>query len=89
MATPSYKFTCIENTDIYMGQNNVQDLGFDKKKSFGEMIDIAIAHNCFIIIKNGKGKWYLKGQKKNFDETMVKLEKNIGKYPRRKCWILQ
>ena len=71
MATPSYKFTPYENCDIYIGQNDVQHLGFDKNKTIGEMIDIAIAHNCFIIIKNGKGKWYLKGQKKNFDETIV------------------
>ena len=47
------KITKYENCDILIGNNNVEKLGFDKNKSLGEMIDLAINNNCPIIIKAG------------------------------------
>ena len=47
------KITKFENCDILIGNNNVERLGFDKTKTLGEMIDLAINNNCPIIIKAG------------------------------------
>jgi hypothetical protein len=75
--------------DVYIRQNSVEWLGFDKHKTFGEMVDLAILHKCHIITKNGGGKWYLKGQDKDYISSMNKIENAAGKYPRIKCWILE
>ena len=77
--------------DVYIMKNEVEHLGFDKNKSFGEMIDLAILNKCTVITKNGSGKWYLKGQEKNYAETLVKIKANagVGKFPRIKCWLIE
>ena len=61
--------------DVYIMKNEVEHLGFDKNKSFGEMVDLAILNKCSVITKNGSGKWYLKGQEKNYAETLIKMGK--------------
>jgi len=76
------------NCDILIHKNDVQDLGFDKTKTIGEMIDLAIMHGCNIIVKNGKGKWYLKGKGMDIEVLKDEIEKNTGKYPRRMCYLL-
>jgi hypothetical protein len=59
-----------ESNDVYINKNDVEPLGFDKNKSLGEMINIAIQHHCCVIVKAGKNaKWYLKGQHKNYEKT--------------------
>ena len=78
-----------ENCDIYIRQNNVQLLGFDNTKTLEEMIEIARQNKCIIIAKNGGGKWYLKGQGKNYNTTEEKIATKIGKFPRIKCWLLE
>ena len=78
-----------ENTDIYIRQNNVEHLGFDKTKTFEEMIELAKQHKCIIISKNGGGKWYLKGQGKNYTTTKEKMIEKTGKFPRIKCWLIE
>lgn len=75
--------------DVYRNQNNIQPYGFNKNMTFGEIIDKAIEYKCFIIIKNGKGKWYLKGIDKDYMISKQKIEENVGKYPRRKCWLVE
>ena len=77
------KITKFENCDILRGwnYNNVEEYGFDKEKSLGYMIDLALQHNCPIIIKSGfNGKWYLKGQNKDVETLKIKIEENIGLY---------
>jgi len=60
------KITRYIKCDILLHKNDVEWYGFDKTKSEGEMIDLAVKNECPIIIKNGKnGKWYLKGKGKN------------------------
>lgn len=78
-----------EATDLYINGNDVERLGFDKNKTFGEMIDIAIANKCIIIIKNGSGKWYLKGQGKSYEIAKSKMIEHQGKYPRAKAWLIE
>jgi hypothetical protein len=77
--------------DVYIMKNEVEHLGFDKNKSFGEIVDLAILHKCTVITKNGSGKWYLKGQEKKYAETLVKIQANagVGKFPRIKCWLIE
>jgi len=78
-----------ENSDVFaFSLGNVEYYGYSSSKTIGEMIDIAIQNNCKIIMKQGKGKWYLKGQDKEYDNLKTKLETNNGKYPRRKCWLI-
>ena len=70
------KITKFENCDILIGNNNVERLGFDKTKTLGEMIDLAIINNCPIIIKGGlNAKWYLKG--KDIEFLKEKINENI------------
>jgi hypothetical protein len=75
--------------DVYIGGNNIEWLGYDKNTTFGEMVNKAIEHKCTIITKNGGGKWYLKGLDKNYAESKEKIEKNMGKYPRIICWLIE
>ena len=77
-----------ESTDLYINGNDVEKLGFDKNKTFGEILDIAIANKCQIIIKNGSGKWYLKGQGKDSNVVKSKIIEQQGKYPRAKAWLI-
>jgi len=75
--------------DVYIRQNNIEWYGYDKNITFGEMINKALEHKCSIITKNGNGKWYLKGQGKDYRVSKEKLEKNMGKFPRIKCWLVE
>ena len=63
--------------------NNIMCYGFDKTLSYGEMIDLALKHRCPIIVKHGKGKWYLKGNGRDKDEIQRQIEKALGKKRRR------
>ena len=77
------KITKYNNCDILIGWYycNVAPLGFDKTKTIGEMIDMAIENNCPIIIKNGNnGKWYLKGQGKTIEYLKEQINENIGNH---------
>ncbi len=69
-----------EKTDILHHKNDIQEFGFSKDKSFGEMIDLALKYECPLIVKAGKNaKWYLKGNGRNIDDLKIMLEKNKGK----------
>lgn len=73
------KITKYNKCDILINQNDIEYYGFDKNKTIGEMIDLAISNNCKIIIKNGyNGKWYLKGKDKDIDYLKIKINENIG-----------
>jgi hypothetical protein len=74
------KITRYSNCDILCHQNDVEQYGFEKTKTEGEMIDLAVANRCSIITKNGKrGKWYLKGKGKSIEFLKSKLTDNVGK----------
>lgn len=73
------KITKYNKCDILINQNDIVYYGFDKNKTLGEMIDLAINNNCKIIIKNGyNGKWYLKGKDKDIDFLKIKISEKIG-----------
>lgn len=74
------KTYCFENCDILFHQNSIQENGFDKNLSFEEIRDIAIYNRCPIIVKNGSGKWYLKGFMKEIDEIKTTIMKNKNQY---------
>jgi hypothetical protein len=76
------KITKYNNCDILIrwNYNEIQDKGFDKNKTLGEMINLALENNCKIIIKSGyRGKWYLKGKDKSVDFLQSKIIENLGK----------
>lgn len=77
------------NTDILVGCDSVSPYGFNKDMTFKEMVSLAIEHKCPIIVKNGRGKWYLKGQGKTIEQLRGKIEENKGKYERRSLWLLE
>lgn len=81
--------TFYDDCDVYFGENDIECYGYDKNITFGEIVDKAIEHKCNVIIKNGKGKWYLKGLDKDYNISKEKIEKNVGNYPRRKCWLIE
>ena len=68
----------VKNCDVFIHQNDIQKYGFDKTLSFQEIRDLAIYYKCPIIVKNGSGKWYLKGRMKEISniETAIKTNKN-------------
>jgi len=69
------------NTDVYActSGNDVSAKGFDKNFTFGHMLDLAIQHRSIIIVKNGNGKWYLKGQGKDPADAEARIQGNVGK----------
>jgi hypothetical protein len=75
--------------DVYIRGNNIEWYGYDKNTTFGEMVDKATEHKCNVITKNGNGKWYLKGLGKDYTTSKERIEKNVGKYPRLKCWLIE
>ena len=83
------KFALYNNCDVYIRGNNIEWNGYDKNTTFEEMLEKAKEHRCCIITKNGRGKWYLKGLGKDYTSSREKLEKNLGKYPRIKCWLIE
>lgn len=61
--------------DILSNENEVQQNGFDKNMTLGQMIDLAIEHNCRVICKNGdNGKWYLKGKNRPAADMRARLD---------------
>jgi hypothetical protein len=74
------KITRFSKCDLLRNNNDVEKYGFDKSKTEGEMIDLAIENRCNIIIKNGiNGKWYLKGKGKTIEYLKSKINENLGK----------
>lgn len=67
-----------EHTDILINKNDVERLGYSGSYSFDYMINLAKHHNCPILVKNGGGKWYLKGMGKSYDELKVKVDDKEG-----------
>jgi hypothetical protein len=60
--------------------NDIEPYGFDKSKTLGEMIDIAIENGCPIIIKAGAdAKWYLKGKGRTIEYLKIKIVLCTGK----------
>lgn len=78
-------------TDAFIGQNNVERLGFDKNKTLEEMIELATINKCPLIVKDGRGKWYLKGQGKTYEEIEAGLNQNKENidYKNVKCYVLR
>lgn len=60
------------NTDIYVRDDDIEK-GLDKNLSLSNVIDIAIQNKSPIIVKHGKGKWYLKGKYKDMNIIKEKL----------------
>jgi len=69
--------------------NAVEHYGYPADTTFGEMVNLAIANKCTAITKNGGGKWYLKGQGKEYEETRSKAEEAEGETPRKKVWVIK
>jgi hypothetical protein len=78
-----------ENRDVYINKNFGEPLGYESTKTFGEMVDLAMSNNCHIIVKNGNGKWYLKGGDKTFQKCKETLESTATNFPRIKSWLLE
>ena len=78
-------------TDAFIGQNNVERLGFDKNKTLEEMIELATEHKCPLVVKDGRGKWYLKGQGKTYEEIEAALNRNKENIEHKnvKCYVLR
>ena len=65
--------------DFLIYKNDVEKYGFDKNKTEGEMIDLAVKYHCRIIVKNGKnGKWYLKGKDIPVEFLKIKIREKVG-----------
>ncbi len=74
------RITRFSKCDILLHQNDVEWHGFEKTKTEGEMIDLAVKNECPIIIKNGiNGKWYLKGKGKPIEYLKSKIDERLGK----------
>jgi hypothetical protein len=79
-----------EKCDPFYGTNNVEFYGYHRDTTLGEMVDKAIAYNCNIIQKNGKkGKWYLKGQGKEYDVSKEEIEKKVGNNKYKMVWLIK
>jgi hypothetical protein len=73
------RLTKYNNCDILKNQNDVEQYGFNKDNTLGQMIDLAILHRCPIIIKSGiNGKWYLKGKNRELEWLRIKINENIN-----------
>jgi hypothetical protein len=59
------------------------------EKTFGEILDLAIAHDCNVIIRSGEnGSWYLK--QKDYNKTKSELENPTLHYRKdHDCYLIQ
>ena len=74
------KITKYDRCDVLVHKNDVQKYGYPKTKTEGEMIDLAVANGCNIIIKNGyNGKWYLKGKGYSVEHLTGEISQRLGK----------
>lgn len=80
--------TLYENCDIFVGQNDVEPKGFDADKTLGEMLDLALCYKCPVIVKNGKGKWYLKCNGRSIDQIEHSIKHNKP-MPRRTLYLVK
>ena len=55
------------------------------------MIELATEHKCPLVVKDGRGKWYLKGQGKTYEEIEEGLNQNKENidYKNVKCYVLR
>lgn len=93
MAWPSSQkwssITRYTGTDILINQNDVQRLGFSSELSEAEMIDLAIKHQCPLIIRGSyTGKWYLKGRGREYAYLEDKLRSKQGGKRYKACYAL-
>jgi len=65
----SYSVTKHLNSDINVGTKFNHDVasalrvgksGYSKEASYEEILNLALTEKCNVIVKHGKGKWYLK-----------------------------
>jgi hypothetical protein len=50
-------------------------LGYDgKTHTLSQMLSLATKHRCPLIIKDGRGKWYLKGQGYSYNDLNAKID---------------
>jgi hypothetical protein len=75
--------------DILIGDkyNNVNPKGFPATKTFEEMVVMAMKHKCPILVRNGEGKWYLKGQNRDLNDLAERIQANAPKH-RRTLWLI-
>ena len=78
-------------TDALIGQNDIERLGFDKNRSLEDMIELATQHRCPLVVKDGRGKWYLKGQGKTYEQITDALQQNKENidYKNVKCYVIR
>jgi len=69
--------------------------GLDKNKSLDEVIRIAKSLNCHLVTKNGRGKWYIKANRRRntYDKLNVLLDTKcitrVDKDKRNHCYLLK
>ena len=72
--------TTYKGTDVYLFKNDVESKGYDPEKySYDDMLRLAIEHKCFVIVKNGKGKWYIKCKGMDYMKVKQKVEDTCAK----------
>ena len=65
--------------DFNIGNNNVEQLGYDKDFTIGHMIDLALENSCRVIIKNGfTGKYYLKCKNMSYSDATALAQRHEG-----------
>ena len=74
------------NSDVCVGKN--YDIvghpfrrgksGYDGRCSYSDMEKLAREHSCNVVVKNGKGKWYLK--KVDFDKYNIVSKGSVELY---------
>ena len=65
----------IKGSDCLRNKNNVERLGYDgKTHTLSQMLSLATKHRCPLIIKDGRGKWYLKGQGYSYNDLNAKID---------------
>ena len=70
-----------ENCDILINRNDIEKYGYPKETTEEEMIELAIEHNCPIVVKSGRnGKWYLKGKGRSNEFLQSEIEKKLGTF---------
>ena len=78
-----------DNTDVYIGGNNISKLGYDSELPYKQIEDTAFENKCLIIVKCFNGKWYLKGKNKDYENCKNDIIDSKNKYPKRKCWLIK
>lgn len=82
------RIVTFQEKNIFRG-SRYNEAVLSEDTTLGQAIDEAVRLGCPIIVRRGKGMWYLKGKGRNVTEIENKLVRSTTKYPNRTLYLVK